>query len=436
MTVFCLHPIFAGVIQPLAIFIHNLWTKTGVKILLALFVGIFIYLESHSGRNDLDIFLAASVDLFHGVNIYSTTYFDGYHYYYSVLFATLIHPLAYVEPAISKSIWMLFNIFLLFRIWKLCSHFLPITNFTSAVKTLFGFLLFLFCLRFIKGNLHLGQMTIVMLALSIESVYQAQRKQLVFAALLLALAINIKLLPVVLIPYFVYRAQWRLVVYNLLFIALMYWLPALWLGYGSNNFLLSEWWKIINPHNQRHIVDLDEASFHGMTTFLAAFFTDNPSDPVGLQNKRNLLFLNDEQLFMIITCVRMVLVTFSLWFLRTWPLKGFGTKEKTWWEVSYLLLVVPLIFPHQQHYAFIFCLPALAWLIYWILSENISEKKHFALVILTCIVYATFNLSLLLGTFNAWYNHYKILTFGSLLLIFLLAFAKPRASIGEQKTTV
>lgn len=394
--------------------------------MLSIVAGAFIYLESHAGRNDLDIFLAASVDLFQGENIYTTTYFDGYHYYYSVLFATLIHPLTYVDPAISKSLGLLLNIFLLFRIWKLCKHFLPMTHFSMAMKTLFGLLLFLFCLRFIKGNLHLGQMTIVMLALSIESVYRVKKGQVICAAVLLALAINIKLLPVVLIPYFVYRLQWRVVVYSIFFIAMLYMLPSLWIGYGRNQFLISEWWSIINPLNQRHIVDLDEASFHGMTTFIAAFFTDNPTDPVGLQVKRNVMFLNDGQLFMVVTWVRIALVAFSIWFLRTWPFKGFQSTGKTWWEMSYLLLVVPLIFPHQQHYAFLMSLPAVAWLIYWLLSENLSHRKHVVILTLTFIVYLTFNLSLLLGAFNAWYNHYKILTFGALLLIILLANTKPR----------
>jgi hypothetical protein len=420
---------FADVISTLAFFVHRLSERTWFKVAFCTAIVAVILVEASAGRNDLDIFLAASSDIFLGNNVYASTYFDGYHYYYSVFFASVIYPLTFLPPFLSKLVWLSFNVFLIARIIKLVLWFFDDWKTTKEIRTLLIWLSVIFCLRFLKGNLHLGQLTILMLAISLEAMYRAYKNQFVFGSFLLALAINIKLLPIVLIPYLIYRAQWKMVMATLGSLVVLYFLPAVWFGFKQNYFLLSEWWVLVNPNDQRHIIDLDESSFHSLTTLCAALFTDSSFDPVGLQTKWNIACLTNQQLFALITSVRLTLVIFALWFLRSMPFVGFGSKEKTWWEISYLLLVVPLIFPHQQHYAFLMALPAVVWLLYWLLSLSNypSNVKSFTLAVL--VVYLTFNLSLLLGVFNSYYNHFKIVTFGALILVLLLACARPDSQI-------
>ncbi len=418
---------FAGVL-------HDAWSRKWVRLLFAVVVIVFMHIESLSSRNDFDIFLAAAVDLFNGVNIYTQTYFDGYHYYYSVFFAILIRPLAELSSSESKFLWIALNVILLMRIWKICYHFLWKEEWKPELKTLLGFLLFILCLRFLRDNLHLCQMTIVMLYLSLESVYCIFNKKALVGALLLALAINIKLLPIVLIPYFLYRREWKTVFYAMAGLFVLYELPSLWIGVEHNHFLLGEWFNLINPMQQRHLLDIEETSFHGLTTLLATLFIKDLNELHGLHIQRNVGNLSLEQLFLLINIVRLLLVGFTLWFLRTWPFKSFPSKEKTWWEISYLLLVVPLIFPHQQHYAFLMCLPALAWMILWMLRENAEGKKHRRMMLFMVFVFLAFNLNLLFGAYTAYYNHFKIVTYGALFLMVLLAFAKPKEDVKGSPT--
>jgi hypothetical protein len=405
--------------------LHKVWTSWWFRTLLALAIAFFIYAEAHEGRNDLDIFLAASVDLFKGVDIYTATYFDGYHYYYSVLFASVIRPLADLPIWCAKAFWIVINVVMLFRIWRICLRFLPAPWLKMEMKTLFGFFLLIFCLRFIRGNLHLCQMTILMLYLSVESMNQVRNQKPWIAGVLLAFAINIKLLPIVLLPYLIYRAHWKASISAILVVLVLYMAPMLWMGKTQNDFLLSSWWHLVNPTQQKHVLDIEESSFHGLTTLFSILFVEDTKELNGLPNTRHVTNVSLETLHWIIQIVRLILIAGTLWFLRTRPFVSSRSTYHTWWEVSYLLLLVPLIFPHQQHYAFLMAMPAVAWIIYWNIAEIRLGRFHWLILSFVFLIYLAFNLSLLLGTYTAIYNHYKILTYGALLLIPVLGFTRP-----------
>ncbi|MFN0032224.1 MAG: glycosyltransferase family 87 protein [Flavobacteriales bacterium] len=400
------------------------------KALLLASIVLFIVLEVQT-RNDLDIFLQASIDMFSGENIYSKTYFDGYHYYYSMLFAALMRPLASLPAWCSKAIWLCLNFVLLWRIVRITQCYLSGFFSSEKQRMLFTLLLLFVSFRFIRGNLHLCQMTIVMLALSLESIYRIHlHRQFAVGGVLLALTINIKLLPIVLLPYLLYRAQWRAAGYTIFFLALFFALPFAFLPIGYHQQMLAEWWHLINPVQQRHVLDMDETSFHSMSTLLAALFTDYLDPRYGLQTARHIAVLSFEQLQWLLLAVRLTLVLLTLWFLRTRPFVMFQEKEKVWWELSYLMLAVPLIFPHQQHYAFLMSMPALAWMLVALLQKDFFKTGLRYWIAFSCIVSVVivFNLGLWLGAYSAWYNHYKILTYGALVLLLLIACTSPRAS--------
>jgi len=97
-------------------------------------------------------------------------------------------------------------------------------------------------------------------------------------------------------------------------------------------------------------------------------------------------------------------------------------------EVSYILLLVPLIFPHQQHYAFLFALPAFSVVAYFLMIKPETYKYRKITVALLILIGLSFDLKLLLGEFNAYYDHFKIITYSALLLIPLLAYVSKKIS--------
>jgi hypothetical protein len=90
-----------------------------------------------------------------------------------------------------------------------------------------------------------------------------------------------------------------------------------------------------------------------------------------------------------------------------------------------------MIFPHQQHYAFLLALPAVIYCIYWLFVQRsiISKHKFYLRFILLSIIYICFNLHLLLGEFREYYDHFKIISYGSILLVLVLAMCKPNAKM-------
>jgi hypothetical protein len=120
-------------------------------------------------------------------------------------------------------------------------------------------------------------------------------------------------------------------------------------------------------------------------------------------------------------------VLLTLWFLRTLPFKAAPGPYHQFREISYLFLIIPLIAPHQQHYAFLFALPAFACVLSSLLHSRYSYA-HWRWIVLA-LVAVCFNAALWLGAFNAIYNHYKLVTYGALLLAVLLA----RVDIGHME---
>jgi len=264
-------------------------------------------------------------------------------------------------------------------------------------------------------------------------------------SILIALGINIKLLPIVIIPYLIYRNEWKSVFFIISFIIVFLFLPIVFIGVDYNNFLLIERWHLINPMNQAHILDTSERSFHSLTTLLATLLVKDCGDWHALPLKRNIADISIENLNIVINVVRGVLIFFTLYFLRTKPFKNITVKLQKLYEISYLCLIVPLIFPHQQYYAFFFIFPASTYLLFYIIYLYFNKNNHIiikyfkvkriTIIVFTCIAYFLTNSHFILGTFNNFYDHYKTLTYGVLILMTLLAICKPEKLLTEEQPT-
>jgi hypothetical protein len=270
---------------------------------------------------------------------------------------------------------------------------------------------------------HLGQTTILLLFLSLEALHLDERKKEWSAGILLSLAINIKLLPAVLLPYWIYRARWKSVVIAGACMMLWWLLPAAWLGAERTSTLMHSYVELINPAQDKHVLDVEETSFHGLSTLLSTLFSSHAHEHNGPGWKRNIADCSMETLSILINAARLFFVLFILYFLRTLPFKSATSSLHRAWELSYVLLVIPLIAPHQQHYAFLFALPAIAYVSYFLLV--IKPNRAVMLWSAFLVAMVSFNLALWLGAFNVWYNHYKILTYGALILVVLLAVLVP-----------
>lgn len=220
--------------------------KYYIGFLLVLLLAYLIVLSQSKG--DFKVMLDAAELLRNGKNIYNVSLGDNVGlYYYSPLFALLLIPFTYVPYFIPNLLWLLASAFWVYRIWKLIQKDLDLTGFSNKQINQLIILSFLCTIRFILYNFGLIQLTVFMLWAILESLHLFEKNKNIHGSLLLALAINFKLLPIVILPYLFYRKNFQPLFLTLFFMAVYLFLPALFISKTTNSFLLYEWWGAINP---------------------------------------------------------------------------------------------------------------------------------------------------------------------------------------------
>ncbi len=388
---------------------------------IALFAIVYCLIEAE-GNGDFYIFMWAAGELSKGLNIYDHKYNNDYSYYYSVLFALFLKPFYTLSFFWVKFCWLLLNLSLFIHLMVLLiqSSFYKILS--QQQKNWFLIGVFAFSFRFLHENIHHAQITILMLWTCIYGIYSIYTGRSISGSALLALGINIKLFPLVFIPYLIYRGFFKEVFYVFFFYVLMMFLPSLFIGHQYNLNMLQSWWLLVNPTKTNHVLDVDERSFHGLSTLLATLLIEKVPDYYAMSLRRNILDLPYHVFSMVLLFARLFIVSLVLKFLKWPPFKkqqaGFATKL----EIAYILLVIPIIFPHQQHYAFLFATPAFAcaWYYFVLNRNNMLQAEKTLMIILLSLSFIFCTIKMWLGEFNAYYEHFKILTYGALLLIPIL----------------
>jgi hypothetical protein len=403
-----------------------------IKYILLLIGVAYVLLETRQ-HQDFDIFLLASKDFLRGENIFVHHYEDGFRFFYSPLFAAILTPFTFLPVYLARIIWLTFNVFALFRVFKLIKNHLDFSLFSDKQKTLFNFISVAFSAKLILDNFHNGQVTIFMLLFMFEGLRLINADKALWGAALIALGINFKFLPLVLLPYLFYNKQLKACLFIVFWYAVFLFLPAVICGFEFNNTLLADWTGAINPSNKEHLIDTDETTLNGLTTLIPTLLMDVVPDPHALALRRNFLNLDVTTVITIINIIRLLLVCFVFYFLRRKLFTTPKTKLQELWELSYLFLLIPLIFPHQQHYAFLMMLPASVYVIYWVFISKINTHKISAVILSVLIlIYLLTNAHLLLGEFRKYYDHFKIITYGGLLMIGLLTFLNPDKLLKEK----
>jgi hypothetical protein len=406
--------------------------NTKFLILLISLAGIaFLFAEAHK-NSDFKVFLDAARVLMTHETIYDKWLNNGYaKYYYSPLFAVLLVPFSYLPYYIPCFLWLCADVFFLYRIWKIISGKLNLSIFTKKEYRIFLLLALLPVIRFLLYNFDMVQMTCFILWSILESVQLIQKNKYVKGAFLLALAINIKIMPLAVIPYLLLRKKFIPVAYVLVFSVIFLYLPALLIGFKFNNFLLGEWFRVINPSNVEHSFDNSLGS-HSLNAWIPTLLTNTGGE---LPLKRNFVDLDLNTVKMIVNCITAGLVLFTLYFTGLTFFKEAKSKIRSLWEISYIVLVIPLIFPHQEAYAFFLVFPAMAFISYYIVYQihsglkQISAVKWYIILILFCISFALMTLTsdLFIGRHLCDITrHYKTISYGTLLLTIVLAMCNPK----------
>jgi hypothetical protein len=393
--------------------------------LFLLFILAILYFISVSKKGgDFASYLEASQKMLMGANIYDPPYIH-LRYSYSPFWAMALIPIAMLPLSAGVFIWLAINVFLLWRTVILLRDYFDIKNNNLVMDRILWFIIILFMSRFIELNFHHAQMTIFLLWSILESIRLANKEHEIGAGILIGVAIIIKIMPIVIIPYWLYRRKIKASLMSIATVFITFFLPIIFIGQAKFIELNKTWFQILRPDNSDFQLDNTGYFPHNLSALLYRLLTKTDAPYV-----KNILSLKYDTATICVWFIIALLILFTLFFLSTLPFKKIASKNHILYEISYITLVMPLIFPHQMKYAFYFLLPAICCLVKTIADKYSDNKKDWkyhvtiSLVIISFIL-CTMTTDLIIGMpYSIITQYLKTITIGTLLLIPALAINK------------
>lgn len=361
--------------------------------------------------DDFDVFFHSGKRLLNQENIYGEPHYINLKYFYSPLFSCLMALIQGIDLQLVKVFWFILNSCLLFRVVRIM--YLQVFS-KSGMKTLVFFLTMLLTAKIVLINYTFNQITILILWSVLESYHQLKKGNLIWSVIVLCIGINIKILPIVLVPYFLYISGQPLKMLGLGILTLLVFtfLPAVFIGYGYNNFLLEEWWKTLNPASSIHAVQVYEYGLLDAGAMISKYLSDKK---VYLEPVLNIASLSDSTVFAITNALRVILLIMAVMFALRMK-HAINGIQAHFLSMAMFMTLVPLCFPHQREYSYLFYMPMIA--------VNLTFTFKYRQVIpIICFVFTA-----LLGGLLTWVDfvgkplvdvfvYYRLVTMGMLLMM-------------------
>jgi hypothetical protein len=338
-------------------------TRRPFVALLLCALGLIAWFKADGSKGtDIHVYLYAAETLAAGGDIYGDNPFNRY--LYSPLFALLLQPITALDGVSARFLWLVVNglagirVFVLFG--RLAAPALPVSR---RARWATGAGALLFALEPINMNFNLGQITLLILWLTVEGCLLLLSRRIVRGAALLALGINIKIVPLMAVVYLLFRRAWRSAALCVLLTALTLLLPAVQLGWHANLAVHARWLESINPSRAEYRLEMDNGC-QSLSCLLPAYLLEpGEHDEFSHGFSRKIARLAPETVVALLGAARIAVVLALLVPI----LDARGRRElpglHTWRELAALLLVSLLVFPHQMSYVMVYAAPAVAYLI-------------------------------------------------------------------------
>ncbi len=399
------------------------WLKKNLLLVLLAIALPYLIIKSLNG-GEFNTYLGAAEQLKLGKSCYHVWLQYGNQqgnsqYGYSPLFAALLIPATYLPVWLPPLLFLIADVFMLFSIFNLLFKWLEIDE-TNKVKVVI--LTLTFTLRLILHNFEMLQLNIFLLWLTLQSVdYIFCKNKTAFGSALLAFGINIKILPVVFIPYLIWRRKMAATFCTIVFVLVSLLATAVVWGFDFNAQLHQEWWAIINPLNEKYnsLQNLESYRLHGLSALIAAYFSKSENNTFQLL----LADLPPKILTALINGARVVLILLFV-LIAKMPFKPSITSKQITTETAYLLLVTPLIFPQQNKWAFVYLIPSFVVVFNSMFQNGFLKRRIELALLLVAFALLTLTTDGLIGKNLAYYAEcLKLLTIGTLFVVPLLFIA-------------
>lgn len=401
---------------------------------------IYIILQAQRQGADVNVYLYAAKMLDDGRNIYEWNPFNNY--LYSPLFAFLLWPLSHFSLLAGRLIWAAINVLILYRLYRILRNELPDRLALSKVQRSIWIIgLIIISAVTLNHNLILGQITLLILWLTLEGVIRIMKRNELSGSALLALGISIKIIPAIALGYLLLKRKFKAAALVCLLTGIYLFIPAAFIGIQQNNFLLKEWKTKMNPESDKYLFERANGC-NSMNAILPAFFYDFDEFNdwwFGDDSDRKITLVDHDTLKYILHGSRILLL------LSVIPIVFIGRQKNEnryirWlYEISYLMLVSMLVFPHQMKYTILYFVPAGSYLLLYIIQTISKWKsawlsdKMLSILIIPLLLSISITGRDLIGKQAAYImDYYHIMGLAILGLLIIMHFVKPGKIVSGQ----
>jgi hypothetical protein len=248
--------------------------------------------------------------------------------------------------------------------------------------------LLVLALRPYTGDLDHGNVNIVIAFLVVLSLWMFAQGRDVWAGVWLALATAFKVTPALLIPYFVWKRQWKLVASAIVGLAMFLTIvPGLVLGQSRNLELLGDWYAaVVAPYAERGEVETRQHN-QSMPALLYRWLSDSPGlEESGGHEPEHVNFASlDPGTLRWITRVLSVAFLIALaWLCRT------PTSDRRDWRLAceYGLMIIGMLVLSERtwkHHYTPFVIPLAALVAYWSTRAPTSRVRTVLLIVMIVV---------------------------------------------------
>ncbi len=236
---------------------------------------------SKAHRCDFTVFIAAGRAVLDGTDIYEAHNVRGWYYLQPPLFAVAMVPFAMIPQMWAVLIWYLLSVAMMIAAVRMCVRMMSRRQPPSQNQFVIYLVPPLLVVLLLVSALAHGQSSVLMLWLVIAALYCNEQGHAVVGGVSLAGATLVKVFPVLLLGYFVWRKKWRFVAASLLALVLgLFVLPSFAYGWKGNRVFLEKWvTRVVSPALQSEKERANEPLYN---TLLNSDMVNNQSLPAVL----------------------------------------------------------------------------------------------------------------------------------------------------------
>ena len=340
---------------------------------IVLVAAAFYYPKAADQRSAFVRWQPQVLQFWEGTNIYDRMYFPN-----PPIMPITLYPLMTLPPVAAAMSWFLIKAGLTTITFLICFNVVKPAG--KPMPPFFQTAVLLLALRPILGDLHHGNINLVILFL-VALMYEAWRRDWdIGAGILLALAIAFKVTPALFVPYFAYKKSWRTVGATFLGLALfLFVVPTLVLGWEFNQLCLTTWWhRMLTPFLVEGNASPQEPN-QSMVGVLTRLLTEiEPgTNRYDVRHDVNLMALSPVYVGYLIKGVSVALVGLLAYFCRT---KNADRRSPLYLgEISLVVLTMLFMSERSWKHHFVTLVFPYAYLMYELYSPRISPRARWSI---------------------------------------------------------